>query len=384
MCRSVLHHNADMDVVVLLVDRKRPVTLRDDRIRLLWAEDLEFPDFLSCAFKYNIIELNTAMKPFVARLLLASYRKVIYLDPDVCVFSRLDSVVRSLNDSSAVFTPHALSPYAGPGRPGDQDLLRFGCFNLGFFAVSDTPEAHALLAWWHEQCLALCFYEPQLGLGVDQKWIDLAPAFFERVAILKDPGLNVAFWNLHERKLSLTDEVWTVNGQFPLRFVHFSSFVDSNRDVIADKQTRYEPGSRPDFAEAADVYRQHLKAAEDSAKLDTGYGFSSFDNGTAISPALRRIYAARRHARFADCTDPFRADEAVYAFAKSHALLSTNRPHTGHQNFKVASGFRKQQRLISMLFRLTLRLLGPDRYFALMRYLGHYSSILNQTDMLEH
>jgi hypothetical protein len=165
--------------------------------------------------------------------------------------------------------------------------------------------------------------------------------------------------------------------------VHFSSFVDSNPDVIADKQTRHEPGSRPDFAAAADVYREHLKAAKDSAELETAYGFASFDNGVAVSPTLRRIYATHRSERFGDCADPFRADGAVYAFAKFHSLLSAGPSATGHQNFKVASGYRRQQRVISVIFRLLLRALGPDRYFALMRYLGHYSSILNQMDMFE-
>src|ERR1017187_7472506 len=37
---------------------------------------------------------------------------------------------------------------------------------------------------------------------VDQKWINLAPCFFENVKILKQPGCNMAFWNLHERHLS--------------------------------------------------------------------------------------------------------------------------------------------------------------------------------------
>ena len=83
MCQSALHHMPDVDVVILLADRKRNLALSDDRIRLLWVEDLNFPDLLPCAFKYNIIEFNTALKPFTAAYLLKLYRIAIDLGRSV-------------------------------------------------------------------------------------------------------------------------------------------------------------------------------------------------------------------------------------------------------------------------------------------------------------
>jgi hypothetical protein len=384
MCQSALDHHPDIALVILLVDKRRPIELFDVRVRVLWAEDLGFPDYLQCAFKYNIIELNTALKPFAALKLLESYEKVIYLDPDVCVFSPLTSVLSSLDEHSTVFTPHALSPYIGLGRPSDQDLLRFGCFNLGFFAANDSIDAKMLLTWWHHQCLDNCFYEPQLGLGVDQKWIDLAPAFFDGVYILKDPGLNVAFWNLHERRLHNSSTGWLVNDVTPLCFVHFSSFVEADRDIVADKQTRHAPGTRPDFSEVGDVYRQYLDSAKKSVTVDNmNYGYAQFDNNLSISPSLRRFYAVHRAERFKDCADPFMASGPVYIFAAVNNLLSFKPAVVSHANFKMSSSYSREQRIIATAFRWMLRLLGPDRYFILLRYLAHYSSILNQTDLLK-
>lgn len=385
MCHSALDHHPDVDLVVLLVDRKRPIIMSHPRVHLLWAEEIEFPDYLQCAFKYNIIELNTALKPFVALKLLTTYKKVIYLDPDVCVFSPLTSVISSLDQYSTVFTPHALSPYTGDGRPSDQDLLRFGCFNLGFFAANDSADARKLITWWHRQCLDNCFYEPQVGLGVDQKWIDLAPAFFNGVHILKDPGLNVAFWNLHERQLSKSQTGWVVNDVFPLGFVHFSSFVESERTIIADKQTRHASGSRPDFSEVGDLYRKYLGLAKKSVSVeDADYGYSKFDNNISISPSLRRFYAVFKNQRFRECLDPFLSNGPVYIFADTNKLLSTKPPVVAHANFKTQVVYSKEQRLITAIFRWALRLLGPDRYFILLRYLAYYSSIFNQTDLLSH
>jgi hypothetical protein len=34
-----------------------------------------------------------------------------------------------------------------------------------------------------------------------------------------------------------------------------------------------------------------------------------------------------------------------------------------------------------VLLRVALRVLGPNRYYMLMRYLSHISSLRNQTDM---
>ena len=383
MALSALEHHPGYDIFILIVDGKRPVDIADSRIRLLWAEDLGFPDYLQSAFKYNIIEFNTALKPFAALYLLASYERVIYLDPDTCVFSPLTTVHAGLDKHAAVFTPHALSPYDGDGRPSDRDLLRFGAYNLGFFAVRRSESAQAMLRWWHARCHLDCFYEPHLGLGVDQKWIDLAFSFFDGMGILRDPGLNVAFWNLHERQISSTSEGWRVNNEAALGFVHFSSFVESDEQAVADKQTRYTVGSRPDFALAGGVYRNYLQRAKALVTVtDHGYRYGRFENGDAISAALRRFYATSDSPAIKAAANPFVSNGPVHRFAQEHRLISPEQAATTHANFKVQTKYSREQKIITSAFRLALRVLGPDRYFNLMRYLAHYSSLLNQGDIL--
>ncbi len=382
LCISFLDHNSGTDITIVLVDTKRPVDLRDGRVRLLWAEDLHFPDYLRCAFKYNVIELNTALKPWTASILLRDYEKVVYLDPDVCVFGSLDCVFSQLDDHATLFTPHALSPYLGIGRPNDRDLLRFGACNLGFFAVNNSTEARSLLSWWHDQCRVHCYYEPILGLGVDQKWIDLAPSFFNDIATMKNPGLNVAFWNLHERFISTSAQGWFVNQDTPLIFIHFSSFVEEDRLAIAGKQTRYLPGSRPDFVVAADVYREYLDKARSLATVDPNYGYGRFDDGAPISLVLRRLYATLELPELLSASNPFESGGPVQRFAHRYHLIG-RQPAAGITIFRSIEDYKVQRRLIALLFRFALRVLGPERYFALTRYLGHYASILNQNDLFQ-
>jgi hypothetical protein len=382
MCLSVLDHHPDARMVILLADGKRKISQSHSRISILWAQDIGFPDYLKCAFKYNIIEFNTALKPFVARHLLRSYETVIYLDPDVCVFSPLESVFSSLESHSAVFTPHATTPYIGEGRPRDRDLLRFGSCNLGFFAVKRSNSSDLMLRWWHDCCKVDCFYDPHQGLGVDQKWIDLVFSFFDDMKILKDIGLNVAFWNLHEREISSREGTWYVNDKIPLKFVHFSSFIEADEDAVADKQTRYAPGSRKDFSRVASIYRSYLIEAKNFSKVDdSSYSYGKFSNGDNVSAALRRFYAISEQTDIVNADDPFQDGGVVHKFALKNGLISKQPVSSLHANFKMQAGYSMQQRIITKAFRSALWILGPDRYFNLMRYLAHYSSLLNQSDL---
>ncbi|MCW4461888.1 putative nucleotide-diphospho-sugar transferase [Sphingomonas sp. BT-65] len=384
MGRSVLAHDPGCDVAILVVDRRCPVEVEDDRITLIWAQDTSFPDYLRAAFKYNIIELNTALKPHVAAMLLDRYEKVVYLDPDVYVFNSLAPLFDDLDHYDLLLSPHALAPYTDDHRPNAVDLLRFGVYNLGFFGVRRSPGARPLLDWWDQCCQTDCWYEPSMGLGVDQKWMDLAPALFNNVHIVKHPGVNVAFWNLHERTIGRNaDGTWTVNNDHPLIFVHFSSFDDHDQTAIAGKQTRFAPGSRADFSMARDIYAQALAGSARSIRTSSSeYGYNRMSDGRMISPALRRFFAAQLDTQFHDVVDPFDAAGPVYAFARRHRLFSSRERPDKHVDFKAEKQFGRQKAVLDMGFRLALKFLGPDRYFMLMRYLAHYSSILKQNDLL--
>ncbi len=37
----------------------------------------------------------------------------------------------------------------------------------------------------------------------DQRWCDLVPSLFDRVHIERDPGYNVASWNLSTRRIQI-------------------------------------------------------------------------------------------------------------------------------------------------------------------------------------
>ena len=176
---------------------------------------------------------------------------------------------------------------------------------------------------------------------------------------------------------------WRVNNDNALGFVHFSSFVESDAHAVADKQSRHLSGSRPDFERVAAVYRAYLKRAKNLVCVkDKRYLYNEFENGDVISPTLRRLYSISDRLDLQAAENPFAVDGPVYQFAKAHRLISNLPASTAHTNFKGQAHYSHQKRIIAIAFRLGLRVLGPDRYFNLMRYLAHYSSLLNQGDML--
>ena len=50
-------------------------------------------------------------------------------------------------------------------------------------------------------------------------------------------------------------------------------------------------------------------------------------------------------------------------------------------SFKDLGNYSFQNKLVHVCLKIVLRLIGPERYYSLMRYMGHISSIRNQKSM---
>jgi SAM-dependent methyltransferase len=197
---------------------------------VLSLQVLAIPRLSEMAERYNITELNTAIKPFVFQYLFERHpgAPVAYFDPDILITSRLEELENLLRDGAdCVLTPHICEP-AEFAEMDEGKMLQFGIYNLGFCVLRDSPEVRRVVAWWGRRLETQCVIDLPSGLFVDQKWADLLPAFIARTAILRHPGYNVAYWNLSQRTVRPdargADHGWCVNEE-PLRFFHFSGSV---------------------------------------------------------------------------------------------------------------------------------------------------------------
>jgi hypothetical protein len=380
LCNSFLRHHPGWKFYVLLVDRlPKDIDLSQEEFEMVLVEDLGIPNFPSLAFKYDILELNTNVKPtFLKTLLARGIDQLVYLDPDIFVYRRLDSVIEAMADHAIVITPHVLSPISDDVQ-SEVVLLMGGVFNLGFVAVMKCAETERFLSWWEQRCFDFAYNEPRKGMFVDQKWINLVPCFFDSVKILKAPGCNMANWNLHERELSQEGDVWMVNRTSPLEFYHFSGVAVDSGEKLSRRKERFTLTNRPDLRTIYEDYRALLIQHGFREFQPIKYAFGAFDNGQYINRLTRSLYAANLD-KFAG-QDPFSGSSRVYAWAKFARLLSacdTANSYTSESYSK--NDFRL--RAMNAILRLALRILGADRYTVLMKYLGYVSILRNQRDVI--
>lgn len=379
---SLRRSNPDINFYVLVVDRKDAVFERQAGFdNLLWVEDLGIPNFLSMAFKFDILELNTDVKPFMLQRLAKQYEYFFYLDPDIYVYGTLDGLVHRLEGQTAIITPHAISPINDDKKPSEIDFLKSGTYNLGFFGARACPETQRLLEWWGQRCYALGYNDARQGLFVDQRLIDLVPSFFDGVVIERSPAYNVAYWNLHERTITDDHETPQVNG-IPLIFFHFSGLsVDPSTEPrleISKYQNRSNFKNRPDVNSLFDNYRRKLIEQGHREFQKLTYGFGQFSNGERINNVSRRLYGLVDES-FGDSVDPFDNNGPVYRMlARRKALGGLPRPAPSTFNVDRKSN---ALRAVQSFLRLGFRLLGPERYAMLMTYFGYISSIRNQKEI---
>ncbi len=288
--RSFLERHPAGSVHVLVVDRPQPGhCYEDEPFAVTFAEQLGIPGFAQLSFRYSIVELSTAVKPWfllhLHRILGAD--RVCYFDPDILIFGDLGELYDRVGRADAVLTPHLTAPLDDERVPGEREILLSGIYNLGFLGLAFNERTLAFLDWWKERLYRWCLHEVDKGLFVDQRWMDLAPAFLPRAEILHDPGYNVAYWNLSHRTLERRDGAWWVNGA-PLRFFHFSGYDFNRPNLISKFQNRYSFEDRPDVLPLFELYGESVRGQGQQEVQDYPYGYGRFANGVAIPDLARR------------------------------------------------------------------------------------------------
>lgn len=309
---SVRAAQPDWEPYVLLVDRvDGAFDPAGERYTLVEAEELPLPDPKKFLFRYTVLEANTAVKPWLLEWLFEKRgaQRVVYLDPDIFVYRPLEEITAALDRGNwMVLTPH-LTGELDARKPSEEDILRAGCYNLGFIALARHAHLTPFLHWWQRKLEFNCRVAIDEGLFVDQKWIDLVPGRFDGVAVVRDPGYNVAYWNLPHREVTRRGEQFFVNGR-PLAFYHFSGLNPLDPRPVSKHQDRFRLDT---IGEAAELIRAYCKAVLDNGqqtfvKMPYAYGF--FRDGTRIPDMVRRFYRSSRTAQERAGDDPFAADHA--------------------------------------------------------------------------
>ena len=108
---------------------------------------------------------------------------------------------------------------------------------------------------------------------MDQKWGDLFPSFVDGAKILRHPGYNIAYWNLHERKIKGSSKKgWTANGK-PLRFLHFSGVKIDNSENISRLSKIHTIHNTGGYGDLLLEFRERVTSSRYQEFIDLPYGF---------------------------------------------------------------------------------------------------------------
>jgi len=245
MADSFVKFNPEYQVIIALTDEinNRFSVSEFEPYTLMESGKLGFPNFNLMAQQYTVIELNCAMKAFVAQYIFSKFEPdlLVYLDADIWVFNSFNSVETAMLQNDLLITPHITNPYPFDHLlPRERDTLRSGLYNAGFMAMKPTQNVNAFIHWWMEHLKNECYYNFAEGMGVDQLWLNLATLLFSNVDIFNNPGANVAYWNLHERSIDLIDDSYVVNQTEPLLFLHISGYSFDHPTILSRHQNRFE------------------------------------------------------------------------------------------------------------------------------------------------
>jgi hypothetical protein len=306
LVNSIKKYHPEFEVVWALSDELHESINADAELidEVVALTDLDISDRIRWTFFHNIVELSTAIKPFVLRALLArdDVERVIYFDPDMVLFSRLDDLLLSLESGHLALTPHQTKPETSLDAIRDNEIssLKHGVYNLGFVGVNNTSEGRRFADWWSERIYHFCVADIPNGLFTDQRWIDLVPAFFDGVRILKSSRFNVATWNLTTRHFDGSlDKGFFVDAE-PLGFYHFTGFDSGAHAVMARKNA---PGNRA-VEELVHWYEDQTSLDKDDPISKVKWRYGCYSDGTPIAAWHRRLYRARQDLQVA-FPDPF-------------------------------------------------------------------------------
>lgn len=260
LAKSFMQHHPDAQFYIGLVD-KLPAKLDKEKIaglNIIPVEALQIPYFKEMRQRYSQILLVWAMKSYFGQYFFKTFpevNKVIYMDGDMMVYNRMDSLLNDLDQYEIIITPH----FTSTTPTSKEEYIEFhlttgGAFNAGFFAMSRGVQSKAFLTWLTQKLRTRCV----IPTG-DQMWFNFIPIFFDKVLISKDVGLNMSFWNFENRHLSEKDGRYFVNNTIPLKVYHFNGENPSTGQLFFQRATYYTPANRPEMVPFYEAYHQALQ-----------------------------------------------------------------------------------------------------------------------------
>ncbi|MCX6715598.1 MAG: glycosyl transferase [Candidatus Taylorbacteria bacterium] len=152
---------------------------------------------------------------------------ITYLDADLYFYASLEPIYEEFGHSSIMIIPHGF-----PENNKWQEKTR-GIYNVGMTIFRNDVNGLAALRWWKDRVIEWCFDRYENGKFGDQLYLNDWTTRFNGVHVLKNPGANVASWNIEAFRCS----------QARLIFYHFHGlkiYRSSNGKIRAYPSTVHD------------------------------------------------------------------------------------------------------------------------------------------------
>ena len=392
--KSFLLYNQDVDFKIFVADELFDVSENSLPNNVYEAKKIlkNVPEeqWYEMAFKYNLTEFCTSIKPFIFSYLFEErkYDKVIYLDPDILVFSTFSDILQKLDKYSILLTPHvSLLHKVYNGELSENSFLTTGVYNLGFLALKGEPEVYSFLDWWSLRLTNYCFNEQLDSYFTDQKWIDFLPCFFtsEKLLIYRDLGCNVAPWNFFERAIKVYDNGnayviqrnSSIENEVPLVFVHYSGY--NYREILKGNIVQNNIKDDINYVDIDYLFSKYKEFLLENRELfehyiGLDYTYNYFSNGTPLISFYRRIFRACLN-KDRTLGNPFdiRGETSFYRQLGKHNLLDKSSVMVDKISRYNVPNISRKLFVVNIIMLILKKVLGMNRFLLLIRLFRAYS-----------
>lgn len=257
--KAVAAHHPDQRFVIGVADDASGLPTESANVLGLPDTGLSTDQLTALSARYSPTEFTAALKSSFIRAafgLFPDETTVLYLAPTAFVYQPLSPVFTELIHHSILLNPHWLTPPTDGLDPDEKHMQNVGLYSGGFIGFRRHHETMRMLDWWAERSLDHAAINFCIGSCLDQLWLMHVPTLFENVGILKNPGLQVALWNLPQRPLTATPIGWQV-GNVPVLTADFLGLTAKNEGLF-QHQNRLRLNARPDIRQLLADYNAAL------------------------------------------------------------------------------------------------------------------------------
>lgn len=173
-------------------------------------------------------------------LLEQGEKSVVIIGADCELFGRLEDIEYEFKNkveydpftneelSDIILVPHVIQPVADRMRMAQ--FYRTGHANADLMAFRNTENAKNCLRW----LIAVTEDEDRPnGIFYEQTWLSSVPFLFSKVYIIRNPGYNVAYFNILERDFQYKDDKPYVWKYLPVKMVQYSGYVKGKPEKMS-------------------------------------------------------------------------------------------------------------------------------------------------------